>query len=186
MIETLIKQIEKVIALLEQRLMDDPDRPVLKTLYDRYVKSKEILTNNYDINKIMIIGGCRAYLDSFSDYMNPLLIEMDNAEKIFRDMKNKNIHCSTDRFEDLTVEPRRILYDSLVNEAHNVWMSSNYDEKKEKIKQELLKQSKKLHPEPSLNNRRKILGYKNILARRVTRVLIKQAARRREIKRDTR
>ena len=98
MIETLIKQIEKVIALLEQRLMDDPDRPVLKTLYDRYVKAKEILTNNYDINKIMIIGGCRAYLDSFGDYMNPLLIEMDNAEKILRDMKNKNIHCSTDRY----------------------------------------------------------------------------------------
>ena len=53
MIETLIKQIEKVIALLEQRLIDDPDSPVLKTLYDRYVKSKEILTNNYDINKIL-------------------------------------------------------------------------------------------------------------------------------------
>ena len=36
----------------------------------------------------MIIGGCRAYLDAFSDYMNPLLIEMDNAEKMLSNMKS--------------------------------------------------------------------------------------------------
>lgn len=77
------KQIEKVILLLEQRLIDDPDRPILKTLYDRYVKAEEILTNNDNIEKKMIVGGCRAYLDAFSDYMNPLLIEMDKAEKCF-------------------------------------------------------------------------------------------------------
>ena len=77
------KQVEKVILLLEKRLMDDPDRPILKTLYDRYVKAEEILTNNDDIKKMMIVGGCRAYLDAFSDYMNPLLIEMDKAEKCF-------------------------------------------------------------------------------------------------------
>ena len=67
--------------------MDDPDRPILKTLYERYIKAEEILTNNGDIKKIMIIGGCRAYLDAFSDYMNPLLIEMDNAEKMLSNMK---------------------------------------------------------------------------------------------------
>ena len=81
-------QIEKVILLLEKRLMDDPDRPILKTLYERYIKAEEILTNNGDIKKIMIIGGCRAYLDAFSDYMNPLLIEMDNAEKMLSNMKS--------------------------------------------------------------------------------------------------
>ncbi len=77
------KQIDKVILLLEQRLKDDPDSPILKTLYERYVRAEEILTNNDDLKKIMIIGGCRAYLDAFSDYMNPLLIEMGNAEKMF-------------------------------------------------------------------------------------------------------
>lgn len=82
------KQVEKVILLLEKRLMDDPDRPILKTLYERYIKAEEILTNNGDIKKIMIIGGCRAYLDAFSDYMNPLLIEMDNAEKMLSNMKS--------------------------------------------------------------------------------------------------
>ena len=83
------KQIEQVILLLEQRLMDDPDRPILKTLYDRYVRAEEILTNNDDIKKIMIIGGGRAYLDAFSDYMNPLLIEMDKAEKMLSNMNVK-------------------------------------------------------------------------------------------------
>ena len=82
------KQVEKVILLLEKRLRDDPDRPILKTLYERYIKAEEILTNNGDIKKIMIIGGCRAYLDAFSDYMNPLLIEMDNAEKMLSNMKS--------------------------------------------------------------------------------------------------
>ena len=41
------------------------------------------------LKKIMIIGGCRAYLDAFSDYMNPLLIEMDKAEKMFSNMNVK-------------------------------------------------------------------------------------------------
>ena len=45
------KQIEKVILLLDQRLKDDPDRPILKTLYDRYVRAGEILTNNDDVKK---------------------------------------------------------------------------------------------------------------------------------------
>ena len=29
------KQVEKVILLLEKRLIDEPDRPILKTLYER-------------------------------------------------------------------------------------------------------------------------------------------------------
>lgn len=85
----LLKQINTVTDLLKKRLQDDPDRPILKTLYDRYIKAEEILTNNADINRIMICGGCRAYLDAFSDYMNPLLIEMDKAEKILSELRNK-------------------------------------------------------------------------------------------------
>lgn len=42
-----------------------------------------------DINRIMIGGGCRAYLDAFSDYMNPLLIEMNKAEKMLSELCNK-------------------------------------------------------------------------------------------------
>lgn len=54
---------------------------------ERYMRAEEILINNDDIKKIMIVGGCRAYLDAFSDYMNPLLIEMDKAEKMFSKLK---------------------------------------------------------------------------------------------------
>ncbi|WP_312094516.1 hypothetical protein [Aminipila sp.] len=86
--EQLREQVVKVIKLLKIRLESDPDRPILKTLLDRYKRAEMILLNNEDINKIIIKGGCRAYLDAFSDYMNPLLIEMDKAEELLQDLDN--------------------------------------------------------------------------------------------------
>ncbi len=74
--------VDKIIGLLKIRIEDDPKRPILKTLFDRYKKAQDILQNGDDIQKIVIKGGCRAYLDAFSDYMNPLLIEMDKAEQL--------------------------------------------------------------------------------------------------------
>ena len=85
--DKMLEQVNKVIILLDSRLRDDPNRPILNTLYYRYSKAKERLTNNEDINKIMINGGCRAYLDTFSDYRNPLLFEMDKAEKMMLELK---------------------------------------------------------------------------------------------------
>lgn len=81
------KQVRKIIELLEQRIILEPNRPILKTLYDRYMKAEEIISSNEDISKIMISGGCRAYLDAFSDYMNPLLGEMDKTEKMLSNLK---------------------------------------------------------------------------------------------------
>lgn len=81
------KQVRKVIELLEQRIILEPNRPILKTLYSRYIKAEKIISNNEDINKIMISGGCRAYLDASSDYMNPLLVEMNKAEKMLSNLK---------------------------------------------------------------------------------------------------
>lgn len=75
-------QIVKVLEVLKKRLEDDPNRPILNTLYVRYEKAQKILLNNEDTKKIIIKGGCRAYLEAFSDYMNPLLIEMDKAEEL--------------------------------------------------------------------------------------------------------
>ena len=51
------KQVRKVIELLEQRIILEPGRPILKTLYDRYMKAEEIISSNEDIRKIMISGG---------------------------------------------------------------------------------------------------------------------------------
>lgn len=85
--EEVITQLDKVLILLNSRLKEDPDRLVLKSLYYRYLKAKEILMSNEDIDKIMIKGGCRAYLDSYSDYRNTLLFEMDRAEKMILELK---------------------------------------------------------------------------------------------------
>lgn len=35
----------------------------------------------------MISGAGRAYLDAFNDYMNPLLVEMNKAEKMLFNLK---------------------------------------------------------------------------------------------------
>lgn len=80
--EKLQIQVQKVIELLKIRIKEDTTRPILNTLFDRYKKALEILESKDDIQKIVIKGGCRAYLDTFSDYMNPLLIEMDKAEEL--------------------------------------------------------------------------------------------------------
>ena len=47
------KQVRKVIELLEQRIILEPNRPILKTLHDRYMKAEEIISSNEDISKIM-------------------------------------------------------------------------------------------------------------------------------------
>ena len=73
------EQIEGVINLLRYRLDSDPNRPILLTLYERYNRAKEIISSHDEKEKIMIKGGCMAYLDAFSDYDNPLLHEMNKA-----------------------------------------------------------------------------------------------------------
>lgn len=81
------KQIRKVIELLEQHIILEPNRPILKTLYSRYIKAEKIISSDEDINQIMISGAGRAYLDAFNDYMNPLLVEMNKAEKMLFNLK---------------------------------------------------------------------------------------------------
>ena len=48
-------QVDKVIELLKIRIEDDPTRPILNTLIERYIKAQEILKNEGDIKKIVII-----------------------------------------------------------------------------------------------------------------------------------
>lgn len=87
--EMLKEQIVKVILILKQRLEKEPDKLILNTLYERYTKAMLILLNGENLKKIMIKGGCKAYLDSFSDYMNPILLEMDKAEELLQELLNK-------------------------------------------------------------------------------------------------
>ena len=81
------KQLEIVIDMLEARIESDKNNRILQVLLERYTKASQVLQNKMDFNTIIIKGGCRAYLDAFSDYNNPLLYEMDRAEKLVEEIK---------------------------------------------------------------------------------------------------
>lgn len=55
----------------------------MKLIYKRYKTALDILENNKDIRQINIIGGVRAYLDSYSDYTCSLVTAMDKCETIY-------------------------------------------------------------------------------------------------------
>lgn len=44
-----INQVRKVIEILEQYLINDKERPILITLYSRYMNALEVLENGEDI-----------------------------------------------------------------------------------------------------------------------------------------
>ena len=87
--EEIIDQINIVIELIKKRLSRGLEKPILNTIYVRYLDAKQILIDDGDINKITIFGGCRAYLDAYNDYMNPMLNEMYKAEKKLDKLRNK-------------------------------------------------------------------------------------------------
>lgn len=82
----LIEQIKMVINKFEEDYAKDINSGVLQLIYIRYKKALEILENNEDIKEINILGGVRAYLDSYNDYQNPLLGELHKAEKIIKEL----------------------------------------------------------------------------------------------------
>ena len=84
----LIQQIKLVLHHLEQEYVHEIKAGVLQLIYKRYKGALNILENDEDIKDIYIIGGIRAYMDSYSDYENPLLGEMHKAEKLYKDLIN--------------------------------------------------------------------------------------------------
>ncbi|MFE3977147.1 MULTISPECIES: hypothetical protein [unclassified Peribacillus] len=82
----LIEQIKVVINKIEEDYAKDMNSGVLQLIYIRYKKALEILENNEDIKEINILGGVRAYMDSYNDYQNPLLGELHKAEKITKEL----------------------------------------------------------------------------------------------------
>lgn len=97
-IDLLRVQISKVIPMLEQQYQDNPSK-MMELILRRYKKADEILAveelSLNDINKIGIAGSVRAYLDSASDYRNPILEEMGIAEKLLTEtiyeMRNDSV-----------------------------------------------------------------------------------------------
>ncbi|RRN73955.1 hypothetical protein EI200_04560 [Peribacillus simplex] len=82
----LIEQIKVVINKIEKDYAKEMNSGVLQLIYKRYKKALEILENNEDIKEINILGGVRAYMDSYNDYQNPLLGELHKAEKITKEL----------------------------------------------------------------------------------------------------
>jgi hypothetical protein len=82
----LIEQIKVVINILEKDYSSEFNSGVLQLIYKRYKNALEILEKNNDIEGINIIGGIRAYMDSYSDYQNSLLGEMHKAEKLNKEL----------------------------------------------------------------------------------------------------
>ncbi|GAB6257748.1 MULTISPECIES: hypothetical protein [Peribacillus] len=84
----LIDQIKVVINNLENDYYNEITRGVLQLIYKRYKDALDVMENNEDIRELNIIGGVRAYMDSYNDYLNPLLGELHKAEKLNRELLN--------------------------------------------------------------------------------------------------
>ncbi|MGG3478287.1 hypothetical protein ABES21_12305 [Peribacillus frigoritolerans] len=84
----LIDQIKVVINNLEKVYCNEITSGVLQLIYKRYKKALDVMENNEDIREVNIIGGVRAYMDSYNDYQNPLLGELHKAEKLNRELFN--------------------------------------------------------------------------------------------------
>ena len=82
----LIDQIKVVINNLENDYYNEITRGVLQLIYKRYKDALDVMENNEDIRELNIIGGVRAYMDSYNDYQNPLLGELHKAENLYKEL----------------------------------------------------------------------------------------------------
>ena len=85
----LIEQIKVVINKFEKDYAKEMNSGVLQLIYIRYKKALEILENNEDVKGINILGGVHAYMDSYNDYLNPLLGDLHKAERIIKELLYK-------------------------------------------------------------------------------------------------
>ena len=73
-----------VIALLEEKVLSTRNAEKLNMLLNKYQSALTELQQSGAV-KTNLLGGCRAYLDSYGDYLNnPLLDAMYEVEKEVR------------------------------------------------------------------------------------------------------
>ncbi|KAJ0074034.1 MULTISPECIES: hypothetical protein [Bacillus] len=84
--QELTKQIQTVINILEKEYSQEINQGVLELIYRRYKNAQRIMQANDDLQKVFIIGGVRAYLDSHNDYLNPFLDELHKAESLLKEL----------------------------------------------------------------------------------------------------
>ncbi|MGE6630406.1 hypothetical protein [Bacillus sp. NPDC077027] len=83
--EELTKQVQMVIDILEKEYSHEIKQGVFHLIYKRYKDARNIIQNNEDFHKIYIVGGVRAYMDSYNDYQNPFLNELHKAESLLKE-----------------------------------------------------------------------------------------------------
>lgn len=85
--DELYLQVKDVVKLIDEKYKENERKGVIELIYKRYTNALQLLEDN-DINKekFYISGGVRAYLDSYSDYNNPLLNEMYKAENLVAEL----------------------------------------------------------------------------------------------------
>ncbi|WP_163582824.1 hypothetical protein [Gracilibacillus saliphilus] len=75
-------QIKIVIDYIENNYQSEMKQGVISTILSRYKNALQILKDDKNKDQLNIAGGVMAYLDSYSDYENPLLKEMHQAEEL--------------------------------------------------------------------------------------------------------
>ncbi len=84
--DELKKEIEVVINVIEENYAVNQSIGVLVLNYKRYKNALELIENNKVSKETLnILGGTKAYLDSYSDYNNPLLNKMNIVEKMVKE-----------------------------------------------------------------------------------------------------
>lgn len=83
------QQINIVIPLIEAEF-NISHKPMFELILKRYMEAKEVIDNTEPENLkeaiFKISGGVRAYLDASSDFMNPILNEIDKAEVLLDEL----------------------------------------------------------------------------------------------------
>lgn len=87
--EKLLQQIKIAIEFIDTEYKEQPT-DMLKLIRKRYYDAMDLIENNSITSlkkeRFFIKGGTRAYLESSSNYTNPMLEEMFKVEKLLDDI----------------------------------------------------------------------------------------------------
>lgn len=83
--QTLINKVELVLKLIEQEQLR-VDQQIWETIQKHYSKLKLALEENKDIRVCNIEGSVHAFLEASSNYNDPLLDALDEAECMYVEM----------------------------------------------------------------------------------------------------
>ena len=83
----LYTQLSIVIDYLKKIIASGQYHTEIFDLLNRYLEAQQVVKRNGDLNTIQIQDGCRMYLETCSDYFNPMLDEMYKAEQMMATIK---------------------------------------------------------------------------------------------------